>query len=86
MYMNVYECKTEEDMATAETLVLSKLKPYKEQANIASYACSESRRDDRDRFILPENTHISLFIDLSVSPILKLLMNVSFLCLQNKKS
>ena len=42
------ECKTEEDMTTAETLVLSKLKDYKEQAN-------------RDRFILPEDTHISLF-------------------------
>ena len=42
------ECKTEEDMTTAETLVLSKLKDYKEQAN-------------RDRFILPENADISLF-------------------------
>ena len=42
------ECKSEEDMTTAETLVLSKLKEYKEQAN-------------RDRFILPENTDISLF-------------------------
>ena len=42
------ECKTEEDMTTAEILVLSKLKPYKEQAN-------------RDRFILPENSDISLF-------------------------
>lgn len=42
------ECKSEEDMSTAETLVLSKLKEYKEQAN-------------RDRFILPEDTDISLF-------------------------
>ena len=42
------ECKSEEDMTTAETLVLSKLKHYKEKAN-------------RDRFILPEDTDISLF-------------------------
>lgn len=35
-------------MSTAETLVLSKLKEYKEQAN-------------RDRFILPEDADISLF-------------------------
>ena len=42
------ECKSEEDMTTSETLVLTKLKEYKEQAN-------------RDRFILPEDSDISLF-------------------------
>ena len=42
------ECKSEEDMNAAEIIVLSKLKAYKEQAN-------------RDRFILPEDTDISLF-------------------------
>lgn len=45
------ECKTEEDMALVETLVLSKLKDYKEQAN-------------RDRFILPEQSNIQLFISV----------------------
>ena len=45
------ECKTEEDMNTAETLVLSKLKEHKEQAN-------------RDRFILPEDKDISYFISV----------------------
>ena len=45
------ECKTEEDMTTAETLVLSKLKDYKEEAN-------------RDRFILPEDKEISYFISV----------------------
>ena len=48
------ECKSEEDMTTAETLVLSKLKEYKEQANTFI-------GNDRDRFILPENDDISLF-------------------------
>jgi excinuclease UvrABC nuclease subunit len=42
------ECKTEEEMNTVEVMVLSKLKPYKEQTN-------------RDRFILPEKSDISLF-------------------------
>jgi hypothetical protein len=36
------ECKSEEDMETAETMILSKLRDYREQAN-------------RDRFILPDN-------------------------------
>ena len=43
------ECKNEEDMDTAEIIVLSKLKDYREQAN-------------RDRFILPEDKDISFFI------------------------
>ncbi len=42
------ECKNEEDMHTAETLVLNKLKDYREQAN-------------RDRFILPDGKDISFF-------------------------
>ena len=42
------ECKTEEEMNTTELIVLSKLNPYKEQTNC-------------DRFILPEDTDISLF-------------------------
>ena len=42
------ECKSEEYMNTTELMVLSKLKPYKEQTN-------------RDRFILPEDNDISLF-------------------------
>ena len=42
------ECKSEYNMNTTELMVLSKLKPYKEQTN-------------RDRFILPEDTDISLF-------------------------
>ena len=42
------ECKSEEDMETAESLVLSKLRDYREQAN-------------RDRFILPEDKHVSFF-------------------------
>jgi hypothetical protein len=42
------ECKNEDDMTTIENLVLSKLKDYREQAN-------------RDRFILPDDQHISLF-------------------------
>ena len=42
------ECKNDEDMHTAETLVLNKLKDYREQAN-------------RDRFILPNGYDISFF-------------------------
>ena len=45
------ECKNEEDMDTAEIIVLSKLRDYKEQAN-------------RDRFILPEDKDISFFIQM----------------------
>jgi hypothetical protein len=44
------ECKNEEDMDTAETLVLNKLKDHREQAN-------------RDRFILPEGRDVSFFTD-----------------------
>jgi hypothetical protein len=44
------ECKNEEDMDTAETLVLNKLRDYREQAN-------------RDRFILPEGRDVSFFTD-----------------------
>ena len=36
------ECKNEDDMNTAETLILNKLRDYREQSN-------------RDRFVLPEN-------------------------------
>ena len=43
------ECKGEDDMDTAETMVLSKLRDYREKAN-------------RDRFILPEDKEISFFI------------------------
>ncbi len=43
------ECKNEDDMTTAENLVLSKLKGYREQAN-------------RDRFVLPFDKNISFFI------------------------
>jgi len=42
------ECKNEDDMITAESLVLSKLRDYREQAN-------------RDRFILPEDKDVSFF-------------------------
>lgn len=42
------ECKNEEDMSTAETIILNKLKDYREQAN-------------RDRFILPDDKDISFF-------------------------
>ena len=45
------ECKGEDDMDTAETIVLSKLRDYREKAN-------------RDRFILPEDKEISFFIRL----------------------
>ncbi len=44
-------CKNEEDMKIIESLVLNKLKIYREQAN-------------RDRFILPENANIKLFTDI----------------------
>ena len=44
------ECKNEEDMETAETMILSKLRDYREQAN-------------RDRFILPDDKEISFFIE-----------------------
>ncbi len=44
-------CKTEEDMNIIETIVLTKLKDYKEKAN-------------RDRFILPENKDISFFTNI----------------------
>ena len=43
------ECKSEDDMDTAETIVLNKLRDYREKAN-------------RDRFILPEDKEISFFI------------------------
>ena len=43
------ECKGEDDMDTAETMVLSKLRDYREKAN-------------RDRFILPEDKEITFFI------------------------
>jgi KilA-N domain/Meiotically up-regulated gene 113 len=45
------ECKGEEDMDTAENMVLSKLRDYREKAN-------------RDRFILPEDKEISFFIGI----------------------
>ena len=48
--MYYQECPNEEKMPLVETLVLSKLDEYREQAN-------------RDRFVLPENQKIDLFID-----------------------
>ena len=45
------ECKGEDDMDTAENMVLSKLRDYREKAN-------------RDRFILPEDKEISFFIGI----------------------
>ena len=42
------ECKNEDDMDTVETMVLNKLRTYREQAN-------------RDRFILPSNKDDSFF-------------------------
>ena len=42
------ECKNEDDMDTAETMVLAKLRSHREQAN-------------RDRFILPEDKDESFF-------------------------
>jgi hypothetical protein len=42
------ECKNEDDMDAAETIVLAKLRAYREQAN-------------RDRFILPSNKDDSFF-------------------------
>ena len=44
------ECKSEEDMETVETMVLSKLRDFREQAN-------------RDRFILPKDKEVSYFIE-----------------------
>ena len=44
------ECKSEEHMETAETMILSKLRDYREQAN-------------RDRFILPDDKEISFFVE-----------------------
>jgi hypothetical protein len=43
-------CGDEDNMSTVETLVFQKLKSYREQAN-------------RERFVLPEDKEISLFID-----------------------
>jgi hypothetical protein len=45
------ECKGEDDMDIAETILLSKLRDYREKAN-------------RDRFILPEDKDISFFIGI----------------------
>lgn len=42
------ECKNEDDMDMAESLILSKLRDYREQAN-------------RDRFILPDDKEIDFF-------------------------
>lgn len=42
------ECNNEDDMATAETMILNKLRDHREQAN-------------RDRFILPDDKAISFF-------------------------
>ncbi len=42
------ECKSEDDMNTAETLILNKLRDYREQSN-------------RDRFVLPENESVDFF-------------------------
>ena len=44
------ECKNEDDMDTAETIILNKLREYREQAN-------------RDRFILPEDKDVSFFTE-----------------------
>jgi hypothetical protein len=44
------ECKNEDDMDTAETIILNKLRDYREQAN-------------RDRFILPEDKDVSFFTE-----------------------
>ena len=44
------ECEDEESMNTLEPLVFKKLGEYREQAN-------------RERFILPDNSNIELFID-----------------------
>ena len=43
------ECKNEDDMSTAETMVLSKLRDYRETAN-------------HDRFILPVDKEVAFFI------------------------
>jgi hypothetical protein len=42
------ECKNEDDMDAAETMVLTKLRSYREKAN-------------RDRFILPDDKDDSFF-------------------------
>ena len=44
------ECKNEEDMNVTETLIIGKLRDYREQAN-------------RDRFILPEHSDVNMFIE-----------------------
>ena len=44
-------CKNEEDLHVAETMVLTKLRSYRQQAN-------------RDRFILPVGKDISFFTDI----------------------
>ena len=44
-------CNNEEDMRLIETIVVNKLEPYREKAN-------------RDRFILPLENDISLFINI----------------------
>ena len=49
--VHYHECKSEEDMETAETMVLSKLREYREQAN-------------RDRFILPNDKDVSYFTQI----------------------
>ena len=46
-----HECKDEDSMSIVEQLIFHKLKDYREQAN-------------RERFILPENKTIELFIDV----------------------
>ena len=43
------ECKSEEDMDVAETMILTKLKDYREQSN-------------RDRFVLPPEGVVDLFV------------------------
>ena len=45
------ECPDQEKMGMIETIIFSKLDQYREQAN-------------RERFILPDNTDISLFVDV----------------------
>lgn len=45
------ECKNEDDMAIAETMILGKLRDFREQAN-------------RDRFILPDDKDVSFFTNV----------------------
>jgi len=45
------ECKNEDDMVTVETMVLSKLRDHREQAN-------------RDRFVLPDDKDLSFFTSI----------------------